>query len=140
MPLIFPQMRCVMQGRARDGAQITEFLYWDSSIACHLPQVILRLPLQSRASQRRNNCCLLPWEKQLGIGIGRKLSPGCPFKWVLSACVSTTCPLGYRASRLVAPWHGTSQSCFGLGLSGRLQASPELNCYRFQLLVYFSHF
>lgn len=92
------RMGCVMQGRARDGAQISEFLYWDSSIeSCHLLQVILHLPLQSWASQGRNNCRLHPWEKRLLVGArqlrvakGRNRSPGCPFKRVLSARVSST--------------------------------------------------
>lgn len=88
MPLIFLQMGCVMQGRARNGTQISEFLCWHSSVAsCHLPQVILHLPLQSWPSQGRNNCRLHPWEKrllvgarQLGVGKGRNQSLGCPFK------------------------------------------------------------
>lgn len=90
MPFAFLQARCITQGRARDGAQIPEFLWRDSP--SHLPQVVLHLPLQPWASQRRSNCHLLPWEKQLGVGKGKNLSPGCPFKCMCQHHVSPGLP------------------------------------------------
>jgi len=132
-----------MQGKARAGAQISisvvGFVYSIMSFSvCLCSPGLLR---------GKNNCHLPPWEqwllvgaRQLGIGKGRNRSPGCHFERVLSACVGTTCPWGYRASRPVAAQRGTLLSCLGLGLFGHLQTSPEPNHYQFWLLVDFSHF